>query len=319
MIRNAAKILLEESHLTGYSSTSRCMRIVEGILILLVAFIFPGYSLLPGGTVWNLLSGIYLIVSPEASKVMCVIFLALMFTSSDRHFLFGFMTLTNGYAWYCETCKWKEREKTRDFFSRRQMNRPKRLHDFVPYCTENLQNPYPWYKALRDESPIYKIPGFDYYVVSRYQDIQTICKNTKAFSSNLVSILLRGGSTLNRPISGIVDVLALQDPPIHSRQRRIAMKSLSPKFFRSLEDEVRVLTRCLFDKIFTNERSSCLCWMNDFANVLPMRVTLRLLGLPEEDHEMVKRYADCGVALLAGKLCFLFLFFFPLSLSYIFV
>ena len=58
---------------------------------------------------------------------------------------------------------------------------------------------------------------------------------------------------MNRPISGIVDVLALQDPPIHSRQRRIAMKSLSPKFFRSLEDEVRVLSRCLFEKIFKSE------------------------------------------------------------------
>jgi cytochrome P450 family 144 len=127
---------------------------------------------------------------------------------------------------------------------------------------------------------------------------------------------------LTRPISGIVDVLALQDPPIHSRQRRIAMKSLSPKFFRSLEDEVRVLTRGFFKNIFTSDRRHGLCrffslflslpcnsfthkyshtgWMKNFANVLPMRVTLRLLGLPEEEHEMVKKWADCGVALLAG-------------------
>ena len=237
MIRKAARILLEESHVTGYSSTSRYVRIIQGILILSISFLFPEYSLFEGRT-WNVVAGTYLLANPEAAKVMCLGFLTLTFTSSHRHFLFGFMTLVNAFAWYCETIKWNEKEKTRNFFSRRQVNRPQNLNDFVPYCTENLQDPYPWYKALRDESPIYKIPGFDYYVVSRYEDIQKICKNTKAFSSNLVSILLRGGSTLNRPISGIVDVLALQDPPIHSRQRRIAMKSLSPKFFKSLENEV---------------------------------------------------------------------------------
>ena len=295
MIRKAAKILLEESHVTGHSSTSRYVRIVEGILILSISFLLPEYSLFEERT-WNVVVGMYLLANPEAAKVMCIGFLTLTFTLSHRHFLFGFMTLVNAFAWYCETAEWNEKEKTRMFFSRRQVNRPQNLHDFVPYCTENLQDPYPWYKALRDESPIYKIPGFDYYVVSRYEDIQKICKNTKAFSSNLVSILLRGGSTLNRPISGIVDVLALQDPPIHSRQRRIAMKSLSPKFFRSLEDEVRVLSRCLFEKIFKSDSCSGFCWMNNFANVLPMRVTLRLLGLPEEDHELVKRWADCTLS-----------------------
>ena len=220
--------------MTGYSSTSRYVRIIQGILILSISFLFPEYSLFEGRT-WNVVAGTYLLANPEAAKVMCLGFLTLTFTSSHRHFLFGFMTLVNAFAWYCETIKWNEKEKTRNFFSRRQVNRPQNLNDFVPYCTENLQDPYPWYKALRDESPIYKIPGFDYYVVSRYEDIQKICKNTKAFSSNLVSILLRGGSTLNRPISGIVDTCTSRSTHSFSSKTNCDEKSLTEIFQESGE------------------------------------------------------------------------------------
>ena len=142
------------------------------------------------GQTWNVVAGTYLLFSPEAAKVMCVGFLTLTFIESSTFPVRIYdsrkrvrVVLRNDKV---------EREEDEKLFSRRQVNRPQNLNDFVPYCTENLQDPYPWYKALRDESPIYKIPGFDYCVVSRYEDIQKICKNTKAFSSNLVSILLRG-------------------------------------------------------------------------------------------------------------------------------
>ena len=69
------------------------------------------------------------------------------------------------------------------------------------------------YRALREEAPIYKVPGLGYYVISRHADITRVCRDTAAFSSNLVAILLAGGGTLDKPAglpgmatAGVVDL-----------------------------------------------------------------------------------------------------------------
>jgi cytochrome P450 len=89
----------------------------------------------------------------------------------------------------------------------------------------------------------------DYYVVSRYADIKKICLETKVYSSNLVAILLSGGNTLMKPEGvGVVDVLALADPPVHKRQRQIAMQGMSPRLFASMEPSIRERVKTMLDE-----------------------------------------------------------------------
>ena len=120
-----------------------------------------------------------------------------------------------------------------------------------------MQNPYPFYQALREKAPVFEIKrGSDsYFVISRHEDIKKVTKDTTAFSSNLVNILLDAGNgrfaMMAKPSLdvGPVDALALADPPLHTRQRKIAFGGLTSKLFVGLEDEIRKITIDLLSQI----------------------------------------------------------------------
>lgn len=193
-----------------------------------------------------------------------------------------------------------------DSMHRRQHPDPQTLADFVPFCSENLQEPYSWYKALRKEAPVFLVPGLGFHLVSKAEDVVRVCKDVESFSSNLVSILLEGGPSgpvaLAAPPSNgmVVDVLAIEDPPKHTTQRRFAQSGLSPKFFAEMEDSIRAQVRELLDESFA-ESQAPVDWMEHFAFLLPMQVALQLFAFPSdtETAKWVKEMADHGVALLS--------------------
>jgi cytochrome P450 len=94
-----------------------------------------------------------------------------------------------------------------------------------------------------------------------------------------------------------VDVLAIQDLPAHTYQRRLAQRMLAPKFVKSLEDDVRMLSTQFFDEFMPRGRSD---FMQDMAWRLPMTMALRLVGFPVEDFALVKSGCSDAIALLSG-------------------
>lgn len=182
---------------------------------------------------------------------------------------------------------------------------PTRLEDFKPLEKACLENPYPFYKAMREQCPVYKAPGNDFYYVSRYDDIREVVMNTEDFSSNLVAIIFAGidGETtmVDQPRSGgdqlPVDVLAIQDPPRHGTQRKLGLQNLSLRYVESLEPSVRAKANAIIDR-FIN-RGEC-DWVQEFAKEIPMTVALELAGFPTDDWRKVKHWCDEGIALLSG-------------------
>ena len=200
---------------------------------------------------------------------------------------------------------------------RRQRPSPTSLADFVPFAPENVQDPFPFYKALRTEAPVHRPQGVDYYLVSRAADVQTVAKNPDVFSSNLVEILVAGskpGSSairlnmegLTSIAGGVVDVLALQDPPIHTGQRRIALAGLTPKLFAGLEPRIRALAVAMLqrfsDTAAANGPSQGADWMDLVALRLPMTVVLEVCGFPcdEATSRRIKTLADRTVQLMSA-------------------
>lgn len=215
-----------------------------------------------------------------------------------------------GFAYReCRVKAQKEWERFRKL-TRRQIPNPQSLDEFVPFCNENLQDPYPFYQCLRDQAPVYKPDGVDFYLVSKASDIRYVCKSPGVFSSNLVSILLAGPSGSSSELNlegmfdriGIVDALALQDPPIHTHQRKFAMNGLNPKLFARLDDTIRTKCNELLDRHFPNSDANPVDWMDAIALRLPMTIALELCGFPSDDDtaRMVKEQADHGVALMSG-------------------
>ena len=184
-----------------------------------------------------------------------------------------------------------------------EVEQPVKLADFDPLSKRCLENPYPFYRAMRDEAPVYRIPGTDYVCISRYSDVRDVALNTDDYSSNLVSIILssvEGGTTsINQIQSDLtpVDVLAIQDPPRHTEQRRLGLANLSLRFVQSLEPSLRAMADEIIDRFIQRGEVD---WVKAFAKEIPMRVSLQLTGYPEDNWREIKHWCDEAIGLLSG-------------------
>jgi hypothetical protein len=177
--------------------------------------------------------------------------------------------------------------------------------DFDPFSPETIADPYPFYAALRRRAPVYALEQAGYSLVSRYDDCREVALAPERFSSKLVAIVLAQagrapelmsfGGDAPRP----VDVLAITDDPDHARQRKLSNKAFSQARVIDLEPSVRTLADSLLDPILEAGRTD---WMAAFANEMPTRLICRLIGLPEDDREQLRQWANDGSALLSGVL-----------------
>src|SRR6478672_10642728 len=109
---------------------------------------------------------------------------------------------------------------------------------------EFYADPYPTYRALREHEPVKRLPNGAYFL-TRYDDLVAAYKNTKAFSSDKkkefspkygASLLYEHHTTS----------LVFNDPPAHTRVRRLIMGALSPRAIAGMEpDLIRLVDRLL--------------------------------------------------------------------------
>ena len=177
------------------------------------------------------------------------------------------------------------------------------VNDFDPFSVDTIENPYPFYEALREEAPLFKPKGADCYYLSRYDDIKQVAMDPERFSSNIVAILLAGGSgrlsTFVPPRLPFAppDVLAIQDPPMHRAQRKVATAGLGKGFIQVLEPQVRALVDENMKNVLAGGEVD---WMDTFAFRIPIALTLDILSIPRDDAMAVKSWADDAISLLSG-------------------
>jgi cytochrome P450 len=153
-------------------------------------------------------------------------------------------------------------------------------------------NPYPTYRALRETDPVKRMPNGSYFL-TRYDDLVTAYKNTKAFSSDKKKEFAPkyGASLLYEHHT---TSLVFNDPPIHTRVRRLIMGALSPRAIAEMEGDLIRLVDHLLGRI-TAKREFDL--INDFAAAIPIEVIGNLLGVPHEEREPLR---DWSLAILGA-------------------
>jgi cytochrome P450 len=189
------------------------------------------------------------------------------------------------------------------------VDKPRTPEDFRPLEDACFQNPYAFYKMLRDDHPVYQLAN-GIYCISRYEDIVNIARDSDRFSSKHQGAMLRlqpGQSIaeLSDKLDALGDrgvlpsgVLATNDPPEHRRDRKIGQSVLNPNVIKNLEGEVETLTKELMDEFINDGNAE---FMHEFAWRLPIRLVIRVLGLPEEDLPIVKRGCMSAISLLSGS------------------
>lgn len=168
--------------------------------------------------------------------------------------------------------------------------------DFKPLQDSCFQNPFAFYKMLRDDYPVYTLPN-GVVCISRFQDIVDVSRDVDSFSSQHQGIVanLKPGQNLLKEVKkfevladmGIIpaDVFATSDPPQHTAERKVGHAGLNARFVKSLESKIEDLCQDMMDNILPTGEVE---FMQEFGWKLPMVLILRLLGLPEEDFEQIK-------------------------------
>lgn len=185
---------------------------------------------------------------------------------------------------------------------------PQTPEDFHPLENACFQNPFPFYKMLRNHHPVYELAN-GVICISRFEDIVELSRNTDVFSSSQQGAVagLKKGQSIEKVGAlftllgdlGIIpaDVLATSDQPAHTVERKIGHSGLNSRFVKSQETAVEKLCKEMMDEFIDQGE---LEFMQSFAWRLPMIFIIGLLGLPKEDYEKIKGWCVHGISSQSG-------------------
>ena len=165
---------------------------------------------------------------------------------------------------------------------------------YDPYKVEIRTDPYPTYKRLRDEAPLYYNPEYDFYAVSRFADVEQGLRDANTYSSARGDILEIIKSNAQFPRG----IFIMEDPPLHTVHRSVVSKVFTPKKMNALEPKIREFCgRCLDPLVGAGHFD----FVRDLGAQMPMRVIGMLLGIPDQDLTVVRERADASLRTEAGK------------------
>jgi cytochrome P450 len=160
-------------------------------------------------------------------------------------------------------------------------------HDvyYDPYDVEIQADPYPVFRRLREEAPLYYNERHGFYALSRFDDVEKAFVDHGTFSSARGGILEAIKADIDIP-SG---VFIWEDPPLHSAHRGLLSRVFTPKKMNALEPQIRAFCAQVLDPLVG---TGTFDFVGDLGAIMPMRVIGMLLGIPEEDQQTVRERGD---------------------------
>ena len=164
--------------------------------------------------------------------------------------------------------------------------------DIEKLTPEFYADPYPTYRALREYEPV-KLLANGSYFLTRYDDLVSAYKNTRIFSSDKKKEFAPkyGDSPLYEHHT---TSLVFNDPPAHTRVRRLIMGALSPRAIASMEGDLIALVDGLLDAVAAKRKVDLI---DDFAAAIPIEVIGNLLDVPREERAPLR---DWSLAILGA-------------------
>ncbi len=156
--------------------------------------------------------------------------------------------------------------------------------EFDPFSQTFFNDPYPLYRRLRDEAPVYVNERYGFWALSRFEDVVTASRDWETFTSTrgVDLVMLRNGGT---PPPSII----MMDPPEHHRMRLLVSKVFSPRAVADLEPMVNEVITSFLDQLSGRGDFDVVA---EFAGPFPVDIISRMLGIPEADRQQIRHWAD---------------------------
>ena len=149
-----------------------------------------------------------------------------------------------------------------------------------------IKNPFPFYRALRELAPVKRLPDGS-VLLTRYADLEAVYKDTTTYSSDKQREF--GAKYGDAPLyEHHTTSLVFNDPPLHTRVRRILAGAMSPRAIQALQGDLERLVERLLDS--AAERGS-FDLIEDFAAPIPVEVICNMLGVPEPERAPLRGWS----------------------------
>ena len=166
--------------------------------------------------------------------------------------------------------------------------------NYDPYDFEIDDDPYPVWRRLREEAPLYYNEAFDFYALSRFDDVKAGLTDWKTYSSAKGMLLEIIKAVIEHGIELPPGNVLFEDPPIHDVHRGILSRVFTPKRMLAIEPEVRAFCAEALDPLVG---SGGFDFISDLGAQMPMRTIGMLLGIPESDQVAIREAIDASLVL----------------------
>ena len=163
--------------------------------------------------------------------------------------------------------------------------------DYDPLSIAVQEDPYPYYRRLLAESPLYRSPERGFWALSRFADIKAALRDWQTFSS-AKGVNLEPGFT-----EAIGPEILNMDPPRHDQLRRVIGHHFTKTKIREYEPMVREFATAMLDDLIEAGGGD---FAADFSQRLPVLVICKLMGIPLEDEAKIRQLAHDMLLILSG-------------------
>lgn len=165
---------------------------------------------------------------------------------------------------------------------------------YDPYDFEIDRDPYPTWRRMRDEAPLYYNEQYDFYALTRFADVEAGLIDWETYRSGKGTLLELIRVDFEVP-PGLV---LFEDPPIHDVHRSLLSRVFTPRRMNAIEPKVREFCARALDPLVGGDGFD---FVADLGAQMPMRTIGMLLGIPESDQEAIRDRLDESLKIEEGQ------------------
>jgi cytochrome P450 len=164
------------------------------------------------------------------------------------------------------------------------------LDAYDPFDPAVIADPFPYYRLLQREAPVFEVEKYGFFVVSRFDDVERVAQNWEEFSTTWGP----GPQRVESPVASILQ----SDPPDHTRLRSIIARAFTPRAVQACDALVREYARERVEAMLEVGQADLIA---EYAIPIPVVVIAEMLGVPREDRGIFRKWSDDIVGAIAGK------------------
>jgi cytochrome P450 len=166
---------------------------------------------------------------------------------------------------------------------------------FDPFSEEFFTDPYPTYRRMRKEAPVYYDATHDFYALSRHKDVSAAFKDYETYSSARgIDLAMVKNNDLPQESRSMI----FMDPPEHRRMRSLVNKVFTPRAITALKDAVTELIEYHLSRVDPTRFDV----VADFSALFPVEVISTVLGVPAEQRQQIRHWVDASLHRKPGQI-----------------